>query len=175
MKRLLVLVVALPLAAVLLIPTSGSAQSTLEEIVQANPRQLTISTTPRRDRTRPYTFTTTGRLIPPVNYCAPGQNATSQRPCIPILCPPGTTDIRYCLLPGRRVICAGNVTVRYQKNTTTISSRIVDLRPDCTYRSKVSFSLLSPQRRGNLHVRARFGGNAVLLPRASRTITVRAG
>ena len=174
MKRLLALGVALPLAAVLLIPASGSAQSTLASIIRAEPQQVTIAVTPRRDRTRPYTFTTTGRVIPPGRYCSPTENPLAGR-CIPILCPPGATDVRYCLLPGRSVICTGTVTVRIQKRTTTISSRNVSLNPDCTYRSRVTFTTRLPSRRGNLSVRARFGGNAVLLPRNSATRVVRAG
>lgn len=174
MKRLLALGVALPLAAILLIPASGSAQSTLASIIRANPRQVTLTVTPRRDRTRPYTFTSTGRVVPPSRYCNPTENPFTGN-CIPILCPPGVTDIRYCLLPGRGVICSGTVTVRYQKRTTTISARNVPLRPDCTYRSRVTFHTRLITRVGNFRVRARFGGNAVLLPRTSPTRIVRAG
>ncbi len=58
---------------------------------------------------------------------------------MPVICPPGATDIRYCVLPGRAVICSGQVNVRYQKRGTTISSRNVTVRSDCTYRSRVTF------------------------------------
>ena len=174
MKRLLALGVALPVAAILLLPAPGSAQSTLAQIIRANPKQVTLSVTPRRDRFRPYTFTSTGRVIPPARYCSPSQNPFVVG-CVPILCPPGVSDIRYCLLPGRSVICTGTVTVRYQKRTTTISSRVVSVRPDCTYRSRVTFTTRLITRVGNFRVQARFGGNAVLLPRRSRTRIVRAG
>jgi hypothetical protein len=91
------------------------------------------------------------------------------------------TDARYCLFPGRRAICSGVVAVRVQKRFagarfgTTISSRNVSVRPDCTYRSAVTFHTLLRTRRGNLSFRARFQGNVVLEPRNSRTVTVRAG
>lgn len=178
MKRLLalVLVAALPMTVALVVPASSGAQATLISITRANPRQVTISTTPRRDRTRPYTFRTSGRVIPPTRFCNPGEvPGNGAATCVQVLCPPGQTDIRYCLIPGAGVICTGQVTVRVQKNSTTISSRIVNLSRRCTYRSQVTFSTLLPTRVGNLSFRARFGGNAVMLPRNSRTITVRAG
>jgi len=173
-KRLLVLAVALPVAAVLLIPASGSAQSVLTSIIRANPTQVTLTVTPRRDRTRPYTFTSTGRIVPPSRRCNPGENSLTGL-CLPLLCPPGVTDARYCLRPGVGIICNGSVTVRYQKRTTTISARIVALRPDCTYRSRVTFSTRLITRVGTFRVRARFGGNAVLLPKVSVTRFVRGG
>jgi hypothetical protein len=175
-KRMLILAGLLSLAAVLLTASSGSAQSTIVVINRATPLQVTNTTTPRRDRLRPFTFTTTGRVIPPTQYCGAGAvpvpGATN---CVPILCPPGVTDIRYCLLPGRGVICSGVVTVRVQKRGTTISSRNVGVRPDCTYRSRVTFRTLLRTRVGNLSFRARFQGNPVLLPRNSATKIARAG
>jgi hypothetical protein len=166
--------VALSVAAILLIPASGSAQGTLPTIVRANPLQVTLTVTPRRDRTRPFTFTSTGRVRVPTRLCNPGESPITGR-CIPILCPPGATDINYCLRPGIGVICSGIVTVRFQKRTTTISSRNVFLRRDCTYRSRVTFRTRLITRVGNFRVRARFQGNVVLNPRTSRTRVVRAG
>ena len=174
MKRLLVMTVVLPLAAVLLIPAPAGAQGTIPSIIRAAPLELTLSVTPRRDRTRPYTFTSTGRLRPPPRLCVPGENPFTGR-CVPIVCPPGVTDVRYCLFPGPGVVCNGSITVRYQKRTTTISSRIVALRPDCTYRSRVTFRLRLITRIGTFRVRARFSGNALLLPRRSVARLVRAG
>lgn len=174
MKRLLALGAALPVAAVLLVPASAGAQAVLPQIVRANPLQVTLSVTPRRDRTRPYRFTSTGRVRPPTRLCVPGENPFTGR-CVPILCPVGVTDPRYCLIPGPRVVCTGTVTVRYQKRTTTISSRVVALRGDCTYRSRVTFSTRLVTRVGTFRVQARFGGNALLLPRRSATRLVRAG
>jgi hypothetical protein len=173
-NRSLVLTGALSLLAVLLCATPGVAQS--PTIVRGTPVRVTSNTTPKRDHYRPYTFTTTGRIVPPVRYCAPNTNPTpGAGNCLPVVCPPGATDIRYCLLPGRAVICAGVVTVRYQKRGTTISSRNVGVRPDCTYRSRVSFRTRLRTRVGNLSVRSRFQGNAVLMPRNSSRKTVRAG
>ena len=174
MKRLLVMMVALPLAATLLIPASSAAQSTLPSITRSDLRQVTLSVTPRRDRFRPYTFTSTGRIIPPSRFCNPGENPATGR-CVPILCPAGVLDIRYCLIPGPRVICSGNITVRYQKRTTTISARIVAVRPDCTFRSRVTFTTRLITRIGTFRVRARFGGSVLFNPRNSATRLVRAG
>ena len=174
MKRLLALTVALPLAAVLFIPSAG-AQSPTPSVTRANPVRVTLTVTPRRDRRSPFTYTSTGRVVPPSPYCKPGQDPQAGRGCIPILCPPGATTTTYCLFPGARVICSGTVTVRFQKRLTTISSRRVGLRPDCTYRSRVSFDLRLSTRRGVFTVRARFSGNVLLNPRNSATRTVRAG
>jgi hypothetical protein len=173
-KRSLVLTGALSLLAALLCASPGVAQS--PTIVRGTTVQVTSNTTPRRDRTRPYTFTTTGRVIPPGRYCAPNTNPTpGAGNCVPVICPPGATDIRYCLLPGRAVICSGVVTVRYQKRGTTISSRNVGLRPNCTYRSRVTFRTRLRTRVGNLSIRSRYQGNAVLMPRNSSRKIVRAG
>jgi len=73
------------------------------------------------------------------------------------------------------VICSGKVAVRYQKNGVTISNRLATLRPDCSYRKTTTFRTRLRLRRGRFTVRARFAGNAVLLPRTSPTRRVRAG
>jgi hypothetical protein len=140
---------------------------------------LNAATTPTRDRSRPYTFTTTGKVTPPPRYCAagarPNQGQGGQN-CVPTLCPPGQANKeQYCFQPGARTICSGTVTVRFQKRNATISSRNVQLRPDCTYSSRVTFSTLSRTRRGVLRVRARFQGNSVLMPKSSAVHQVRAG
>lgn len=137
--------------------------------------RVTSTTSPRRDRIQPYTFTTSGRVSPPPRYCAPGVvTSTAEGKCIPIVCPPGVTNQMFCLLPSRSAICSGTVTVRFKKGTTTtISSRNVTLRPDCTYRSRVTFRTRST--RGTLRVYTRFNGNKVLLSKSASTHTVRAG
>ncbi len=174
MRRSLVLTGALSLLAVLMCTTPGIAQS--PTIVRGQATSVSLKTTPKRDRSRPYTFTSTGRVVPPATYCAPNTNPIpGAGNCVPIICPPGVTDIRYCILPARDRICSGTVTVRFQKRGTTISSRNVFLRSDCTYRSRVTFRTRLPTRRGVLSVRARFQGNAILQPRSSSTRTVRAG
>lgn len=176
MKRSLILTLALALAAALVSLPSAGAQTTDESIARAIPDAVTAKTTPRRDRTRPYRFTTRGRIVPPPRFCAPGTSpGTGTANCVPIVCPPGVTDVRYCIVPGRNVICSGKVNIRFQKRSTTISSRNVTVRPDCTYRSRVTIRLRLLTRRGNLRVRARFQGNVVLAPRSSSKKTVRAG
>jgi hypothetical protein len=175
-KRLFALTLAGSVASVLLLANSGSAQTPVPDIDRGSPALVTATVTPHRDRRRPFTFTTTGRMIPPPRYCTPGVSpGPGAANCVPILCAPGVTDPRYCLKPGRSVICSGSVAVRYQKHTTTISTRIVRLTSACTYRSRVSFRLRTAERRGALRVRARFLGNPVLLPRNSATHTVFAG
>lgn len=180
MKRLITLAV-LSLAAVPLFALTAEAQAPLTAsqvdsiTMRATPLSLSQTTTPRRDRFRPYTFTTVGRLAPPTTFCAPGVSPTPAANCIPVLCPPGSLNPAYCVQPPRSIICSGTVTVRIQKRSTTISSRNVLLRPDCTYRSRVSFTTRLTSRRGSLRVRARFQGNVLLSPINSRTTTVRAG
>jgi len=141
--------------------------------------QVTSTTTPRRDRFRPYTFTTRGRIVPPPKYCAPGMSPTpSAGNCVPIICPAGAMTVAGCqpvTRPPLSVICSGVVTVRFQKRGTTVSSRNVSVRPDCTYRSRVSFRTRLLSRQGSLRVRSRFQGNGVLLPRNSAVRNVRAG
>lgn len=176
MNRLLVPLVALSMGATLLVASTASAQvAAPPNIVRGTVAVFTASTTPKVDRTFPYTFTTRGRIAPPPRYCAPGTFPTATVNCVPSICPPGATDFLYCLLPGRTSICSGVVTVRFQKVTTTISSRQVTIAPDCTYVSRVTFKLNTPTRRGTLNVRARFQGNVVLLPISSKTRKVRTG
>ncbi len=173
MKRSLVLTAALSLAAVPLFSTLGSAQTTANRGYTV---KVTIKTTPKRDRSAPYTFTTKGRVIPPPKFCAPGVIPNPGGNCVPVSCPPGAKDRRYCVRPGLGVICSGKVNVRFQRKGSTISSRNVNVRPDCTYRSKVRFRG-KPQRTrtGTFKVRVRFQGNQVLRPKGSPTRTVRAG
>lgn len=177
MKRLLVLTATTSLAAVALFSSQSSAQTSSAAAVRGFTERVTASVTPRRDRFRPYTFRTRGRVVPPGRFCAAGVNpiAGSTGNCIPLVCPPGATNAAYCMRPGMGVICSGKVNVRVQKRTTTISSRNVNVRSDCSYRSTVSFRTLVKVRRGALRVRARFQGNTVLRPKTSPTRTVRAG
>ena len=71
--------------------------------------------------------------------------------------------------------CKGRVSVQVKAGKKTVSTRRVRLRSDCTYRSRVTFTIprrLNPER---LQVVARFLGNEVMAPRrASRKrVTVR--
>jgi hypothetical protein len=78
-------------------------------------------------------------------------------------------------VPGTAVVCSGFVNIRFQRRGTTISSRNVSVRPDCTYRGTVTFRTRLALRRGVLTVRVRFSGNLVMRPKSSNTGTVRAG
>lgn len=140
---------------------------------RVRPLQVTAKTTPRRDRTRPYTFTTKGTIVPPREYC--GATASGAGPCIGIMCPPGVSDTRFCVRPSRSMICSGVVVVRVKKQSRTVSSRQVHVKADCTFRSRVTIRTRTLPRGGILRIRARFQGNAVLLPRNSSTTSVRAG
>jgi len=124
------------------------------------PTKVSSSTTPKRDRTAPHVFTTTGKVSLP-----DGVTGT---------CPAGTSPA-YCPKPTTAELCTGVVNVLFQKRDSTISSRNVNLRSDCTYRSRITFRSLSKARRGSLRIRARFQGNTYLRPRSSSTHTVRAG
>lgn len=139
-------------------PASGQSPQS-----RVAPRQVTSATTPKRARIRPYTFTTTGKVVPPP-YC----ESLGARGCVPLLCPPGATTTAYCVRPP---VCAGAVRVRFKRLTRTISIRRVALRPDCRYRSRVAFRRAG--LRGRLRVLVGFQGNSVLLPKRARTHTVR--
>lgn len=172
MKHTLAMTAALSLTAAMLIASAGSAQA---PVLRASTERVTATTTPKRDRTPPYTFTTTGRIVPPGRFCAPGARPTpGAGNCIAIICPPGATDARYCVRPGISVICSGIVTVRLQRGTRTTSARNVGVKSNCTFRSRVS---LRQRLRGRapirFKVRARFQGNRVLLPKNSSITTVR--
>jgi len=163
---------ALSPAAVLMFASPGTAQAPGD---RAFTDRVTLSVTPTRDRTRPYTFTARGRIVPPGRFCNAGEKPSPGANCVPIACLPGATDARYCVRPGLGVICSGKVAVRYQKSGTTISNRLATVRSDCSYRQRVTFRTRLRTRRGIFTVRARFQGNAVLLPRNAPTRRVRAG
>ena len=126
---------------------------------RAATRRVTAKTTPNKEIFRPYTFTTTGRVVPPP-YCTAGA------------APKAAGGSCVALKVAR---CTGVVTVRFKKRTYTISSRNVGLRSDCTYRSKVALRTPNPLRRGTLSVSVRFQGNTVLLPRVASVHSVRSG
>jgi hypothetical protein len=168
-KRTLVLV-PLTLVAALLVTSLADGQAVP---VRVAPQQVTSSTTPKRDRTKPYVFTTRGRVVPPA-ACVPGGPTTN---CVPLICPAGTSNPIYCAPPALALLCTGNVTVRFKKagGIYTISARTVALKPDCTFSSLVSFSGNNPLRRGTLKVSTQFEGNGFLLPKAGPKRTVKAG
>jgi len=172
-KRTFALTAVLALAAALLSVTLGNAQTSP---VRGLTEKVTITVTPARERFKPYTFTIKGRIVPPPKLCAPGVVPNPGGNCVPIRCPPGATNPAYCVRPGLGVICSGKVNVRFQKNGNTTSSRNATLKPDCTYRSRVTFTGKPvATRTGRFKVRARFQGNSFLQPRTSPTRIVRAG
>ena len=171
MKRSLVLT-SMSLVAVFMVTSMAPAQTP----VRATPTSVTATITPKRDRTRPYTFTTKGRIVLPSKVCAPNASPTSvPGGCIPLTCPVGATDPKYCSRPTVATICSGKVNVRFQKRGRTISSRNVSLKADCTYKGKTTFRSRARSQRGTLRVRARFQGNQILAAKASATKSVRAG
>ena len=172
MKRLLMLAALSP-AAVLMFASPGTAQAPGD---RAFVDRATLSVTPTRDRSRPYTFRARGKIFPPGRFCNAGEKPSlGTGNCIPIVCVPGSTDARYCVRPGPGVICSGKVSVRYQKRGVTISNRLAVLRPDCSYSKTTIFRTRLALRRGRFTVLARFQGNSVLLPRRAPIVRVRAG
>jgi hypothetical protein len=72
--------------------------------------------------------------------------------------------------------CVGQVHVQFKRGTKTISARRRNVRPNCSWRSSVSFARRSRVgRSGRLKVTVRFLGNDVLAPAQARTFRVRAG
>jgi hypothetical protein len=172
-KRLAVLSSATLIAALGIVTLAGSQ----EVPIRAATKSVSSSTTPKRDRTRPFTFTTTGRVTPPP-FCAPGvQPTTAGGGCVPLICPAAPADNGYCVPPPASALCAGKVTVRFKKipGPYTISSRSVALKSDCTFRSSVTFRKRNAQRQGTMKVLTRFEGNTFLLPKNARTHLVLAG
>ena len=69
--------------------------------------------------------------------------------------------------------CSGTVAVVFKAGKKTISTRRVSVRKDCTYSSKVSFSIPSRLKPKTLRVGVTYRGNAVLLPATAKAATVR--
>jgi Ca2+-binding RTX toxin-like protein len=105
--------------------------------------RLTATTTPRRDRTRPFRFTTTGRLTLPAS------------------------------LPVTRTACRGRISIQVKTGGSTISTRRTTLTRACTYRSRVTFRVPRRFVRRALKVTVRFGGNAVVAPRNAKSYFIR--
>jgi len=163
----LVMTTALSLA-VGLVWSLGSAQSATSG--RAYTVGVTAKTTPQRDRSRPYIFTTRGRITAPSTRCRAGSKPTRARNCIPVECAPGVRDTRYCVRPGRATICSGVVNVQLRKRGARRVSRNVRVKSNCTYRSSARVT-----GRGRRSVRVTFRGNRVLRPKAAPRRTVRAG
>ena len=122
---------------------TGAALRTVR-VSRFTPASIGASVAPRRDRRRPFRFTTSGRLR----------------------LPSGLTRAQAC--------GSGDVAVVVKAARKTISTRRVALSRSCTYRSRVTFRSRSRfTRNGRLSVRVRFLGNTVLGPRRAKAVTVR--
>lgn len=140
--------------------STAAVAVTVTCLTPQEPARVTITTKPKRDRRKPYVFTTRGRVVPPASFCALGP-----QPCVE---------------PSVATVCTGVVNVRFTKGTDTVSSKNVRLRSDCTYLSKVSSGSGSRRirrrfRSGLLKVQALFKGNTVMLEKLSVKRSVRAG
>src|SRR3712207_6785973 len=106
---------------------------------------LTAKTTPKRDKKRPYRYTTSGQIT----------------------LPPGVTAAEACASGG-----SVNVEIRAGKLRLPLVGLV---QPDCTYKSSIAFPSRRPLGRGRLTVTTRFEGNDVLGPARAKTEKVRAG
>jgi hypothetical protein len=72
---------------------------------------------------------------------------------------------------GRRLCVKSTVAVQVKSGNRTVSMRRAPLRPDCTYRSSVTFTALG-RLTGRLTVTAQFMGNGRLLRQSASPRTV---
>ena len=107
--------------------------------------KLTAATTPKRDRRRPYRYTTTGSVV----------------------LPSGVT-------PGQGCAAGGSVAVEFRAGKLRLP-QTTTLRPDCSFRTSIAFPSRRSLGRGRLAVSAKFGGNGVLGTAKAPTMKVRAG
>lgn len=125
--------------------TANQTAGALNQIIvpRFNAGSLSVRTTPVKDTKVPFRFTTSGKLTLPANV----RSADGCK--------------------------GGFVTVQFRAGKKTVSSRRVGVKPDCTYKSAVTFRIpgrLHPKR---LNVLVRFGGNAMLNPKSGKTLKVR--
>ena len=105
-------------------------------------RRLTARSTPGRDTSAPFTFTTRGRLTRPAGVTA-------------------------------ALGCSGKVAVQFKAGRQTVSARRVNLKRDCSYRSKVAFRIPSRLDQSRLRVSVSFRGNSVLRVKNAKRHSVR--
>jgi len=122
---------------------------------------------PKRDKKRPYKFKTTGSIRLPATLCAPNVRG---RNCVPIICPPGVRDARYCTRLPRSRLCTGSVRIVFKKGARTVSSKTARLKANCKYSSRATV-----RSKGRLKVSASFRGNVVLAPSKASRKSARAG
>ena len=109
---------------------------------------LSAKVTPTRDRTAPFTYTFSGKVVRPA----------------------GMTAAQAC--------GSGAVTVRFRVGTKTVKTVTRNISKTCTFTVKVSFKsardVKAVRGKKGFTARVRFGGNTRLLP-VSRTLSLRAG
>ena len=138
-------------------------------VTKVAPKSVTAKTTPKRDKKKPYKFTTKGKVVPPP-FCT-GIRPPAGTLCVPPVCPPGATNPAYCARPPMASLCNGKVRIRFKKGRKTVSSKSATLKSNCTYSSRARI-----KRKGKkLKVSVRFGGNILLKAKSAKTRTVRAG
>lgn len=106
---------------------------------------LTAATTPKRDKRRPYRYTTSGRLV----------------------LPPGVSPEEACANGGA-------VDVEMSAGRLKLPL-VGEVKPDCTFKASIAFPSRRSLGRGRLTVVTRFAGNEVLGPARAKTQRVRAG
>jgi hypothetical protein len=166
----LILVVSFA-AVALLVSLAGIAGATDN---RATPKRLTSSTSPERDRTAPYGYTTSGELQLPdrMSMCPPGHGGDDRQQRDDH--GGGGDDDDYCAKFTKKQACTGTVRVTYVQNNSTVKQVDDTLNSKCEY--SVSVSLTSSQvNPGNIKVKARFLGNTFLKPIDAPDDTVRAG
>lgn len=127
-------------------PVATPPPAPAPKIVRVKAKKLTATTTPKRDRTSPYTFTTTGKLTLPTGIAREN----------------GCTKVSV-------------VAVTIKHGSKTVSNRRVKLKGNCTYSSKVTLKKSKSLGGGGLTVKVRFGGNALLLPLSANTQGIKVG
>gem|GEM_PF-4917329 len=158
MKRLTVIAV-LSLAGAVLMTSPAFAGTTTSK--------TTSKVTPKRDKTKPYKFKTTGKVAFPGKFCNPGQTAAN---CIPLKCPAGVTNAKYCTRPTIAEVCTGTVKIVFKAGSQTRSSKTVNLKPNCTYSSSTTI-----KKKGKMTVSVKFSGNAILAASSASKKKARAG
>lgn len=148
---------------------AGAQDQEQEAVERVNPRSVTFTVTPRRDKRKPFRFRVTGRVGVP-NQLPPQAQG----------CPPGTPPGNPYCQPQREKACEeGRVAVRYKTGRrlgTTISLRRFRLRngpPNanpwfCRFSGTTTFRNRKRFGGNRLKVQVRFLGNDVMNPRNAR-------
>ena len=130
------------------IAVDGAGQGAVDfrgvEVRRFNPK-LTARTTPKRDRRRPYRYTTTGS----------------------VLLPTGVTPAQAC--SG-----GGSVAIEFRVGKLRLP-QTATLRPDCSFRTSIAFPSRRSLGNGRIAISAKFGGNTVLGTAKAPSQKVRAG